>query len=96
MYIRDTTKSGNTIGTAVRNERVALTSVRDDKNIGWEFDLFNEVQLYKNLKFAFGGGILIAGDAMDYRVANIAPAVGFTNVSPKNPWVITTNLTYSF
>jgi len=93
MYIRDTTKSGNTIGTAVKNERVALTSVRDDKDIGWEFDLFNEIALYKNLKLAFGGGILFAGDAMDYRVA--AP-VGFTNVSPKNPWIIATSLTYSF
>jgi hypothetical protein len=90
MYIRDTTKSGNTIGNA-RKAPFGATDKRDDKNIGWEFDLFNEVQLYKQLKFAFGGGYLFAGDAMDFYDTARAK-----NVSPKNPWVITTNLTYSF
>lgn len=88
MYVRDTTKNGNTIGNAVKT---GTSTPRNDSDIGWEFDLFNEVQLYKNLKFAFGGGILIAGDAMDYRVGTTT-----TNKSPKNPWAITSNLTYSF
>jgi hypothetical protein len=88
MYVRDTTKNGNTIGNAVKT---GTTIPRNDSDIGWEFDLFNEVQLYKNLKFAFGGGILLAGDAMDYRVGTTT-----TNKSPKNPWIITSNLTYSF
>jgi len=90
MYILDTSKKGNTIGNA-RKAPFGATNLRDDKNIGWEFDLFNEVQLYKNLKFAFGGGYLFAGDAMDFW-----DTARSKNVSPKNPWVITSNLTYSF
>jgi len=90
MYIRDTTKNGNTIGDA-RKAPFGSTDKRDDKSIGWEFDLFNEIQLYKQLKFSFGGGILFAGDAMDFY-----DTARSKNVSPKNPWVITTNLTYSF
>jgi hypothetical protein len=88
MYIRDTTKSGNTIGTAVKT---GTTTPRNDSDIGWEFDLFNEIALYKNLKLAFGGGVLFAGDAMDYRDPGTT-----NNVSPKNPWIIATSLTYSF
>jgi hypothetical protein len=87
-YIGDTTKNGNTIGTAREADNVAK---RDDKNIGWEIDVFNEIQIYKNLKWGIGAGILFAGDAMDYWVST---ADG--NVSPKNPWALTTNLTYSF
>ena len=90
MYVRDTTKSGNTIGNA-RKAPFGATDKRDDKNIGWEFDLFNEVQLYKQLKFAFGGGYLFAGDAMDYY-----DTARSKNVSPKNPWILATSLTYSF
>jgi len=87
-YIGDTTKNGNTIGNAVKPG----TSIpRNDKTIGWEFDLLNTIQLYKNLSFGFGGGILIAGDAMDYRIGTTT-----TNDSPKNPWALYTNLTYSF
>ena len=86
MYIADTTKHGNTIGNAVN----AAGFPRNDSDIGWEFDLLNELQIYKNLQFAFGGGILFAGDAMDYRVT------GTDNKSPNNPWAITTKLVYSF
>lgn len=89
MYIRDTTKEGNTIGNAV-----GITGLpEDEKSIGWEIDVFSEHQLYKNLKLSFGGGILLAGDAMDYAV--IGAPVGF-NESPDNPWALVTNLTYSF
>jgi hypothetical protein len=68
--------------------------MRDDKSIGWEIDLYNEVALYKNLKFAIGGGILFAGKAMDYWDSTVVTAD--KNVSPKNPWIIATSITYSF
>ncbi len=87
-YVGDTTKSGNTIGTARKADNVTK---RDDKDIGWEIDVLNEIQIYKNLKWGIGAGILFAGDAMDYWVS---AADG--NVSPKNPFALTTNLTYSF
>jgi len=93
MYVRDTTKHGNTIGNA-RKAPYASTNMRDDKSIGWEFDLYNEVKLYKNLTFALGGGILFAGKAMDYW--DTSSTLTDKNVSPKNPWIIATSITYSF
>jgi hypothetical protein len=87
MYIHDETKNGNTIGNAVQSNG----RPRDDGEVGWEIDWFNTLQIYKNLSFQFGAGILFAGDAMDYRSGTTN-----TNKSPNTPWVITTNLTYSF
>jgi hypothetical protein len=89
MYIRDTTDNGNTIGNALKTNG----RPRDDSDIGWEIDWLNTLSISKNITFGFGGGILFAGDAMDYAVAGAAAG---TNKGPKNPWVITTNLTYSF
>jgi hypothetical protein len=86
LYIGDTTKHGNTVGTAEK----ASGRLRDDKTIGWEIDLFNEFQIYKNLTWNVGAGILFAGDAMDYNVS------GATNKSIKDPWIIHTALTYNF
>jgi hypothetical protein len=93
MYIGDTTKNGNTFGTA-RKPAAVGTALRDDKDIGWEADLINEIQIYKNLSFVIAGGYLWAGDAMDF----FRSTVGVTpiNESPKNPWMVTTVLTYSF
>ena len=87
LYIGDTTKNGNTFGNAVKTTGAR----RDDKDIGWELDLINEIQIYKNLKFVLAGGYLWAGDALDFRRGTTN-----TNDSPKNPWNITGNLTYSF
>jgi hypothetical protein len=87
LYIGDTTKHGNTLGDAVK-----LTGrLRDDKTIGWELDLINEIQIYKNLKWSIGAGILFAGDALDQRVATTN-----RNDSPKNPWIVATKLRYDF
>jgi hypothetical protein len=91
MYIFDTTKHGNTIGDAVSG-----TKFSDDDDVGWEIDWFNTITLYKNLTFQFGGGILFAGDAMDYNIRTAAGARTTSNKSPKNPYALTTNLTYSF
>ena len=89
MYIRDTTKNGNTIGNALTTAGRPI----NDSDVGWEIDWFNTLAIYKNLTFQFGGGYLFAGDAMDFAV--IGAAAG-TNKSPKNPWIFVTNLTYSF
>ena len=86
MYVADTTKKGNTIGNALN----AAGFPRNDSDIGWEFDLINELQIYKSLSFLFGGGYLFAGDAMDYY--NTTAKV---NKSPSNPWAITSRLLYS-
>ncbi|MBS3918208.1 MAG: hypothetical protein KG012_04915 [Deltaproteobacteria bacterium] len=87
MYIWDTTKNGNTIGNAVKASGVP----RDDSDIGWEIDLINEINIYKNLKWDIALGYLWAGDALDYRVGATN-----TNKSPKNPYNIHTRLIYSF
>jgi len=90
LYIGDTTANGNTVGTA-RVAPYGAGDLRNDKTIGWELDMINEIQVYKNLKFFLAGGVLFAGDAMDQFVNAANPAV-----SPKNPWAIYTKLAYSF
>ena len=89
IYIRDTTKNGNTIGNAL----TTAGRPKNDKNVGFEIDWYNTLQIYKNLTFQFGGGYLFAGDALDYAVIGAANG---TNESPKNPYIVVTNLTYSF
>ena len=70
---------------------------RDDKTIGFEFDLIQEIQIYKNLKYVIGAGYLFAGKALDYGYVGAAPLPPFAlNSKPKDPWQITTNLTYNF
>jgi hypothetical protein len=87
LYIGDTTKHGNTFGNAVKT---GTSTLRDDKDIGWEFDLVNELQIYKNLKWEIAGGLLFAGDAMEFKRST------GVNDSPKNPWAIVTRMTYNF
>jgi hypothetical protein len=87
MYIGDTTKHGNTLGDAIRRD---YANYRDDSTIGWEVDLLNDIQIYKNLKWSVGAGLLFAGDALDQNIT------GPTNKSPKNPWMIATKLRYDF
>lgn len=101
LYIGDTTKNGNTFGDAARAVRAVVpepetaarpTSIRrDDKTVGWELNLINEINIYKNLKFDVGGGVLFAGDALDQHDSSTN-----SNKSPKNPWAIMTKLRYSF
>jgi len=93
MYVRDTTKNGNTIGNALN----AAGRPINDSDVGWEIDWYNTLTIYKNLTFQFGGGYLFAGDAMDYNVLTAGGvAIPGNNKSPKNPWIFVTNLTYSF
>jgi len=87
MYIGDTTKHGNTVGNATK-----LTGLpRDDGDIGIEVDWINELNIYKNLKWDVGLGWLFAGDALEYKT----DTAGY-NKSPKDPWMVTTRLTYTF
>jgi hypothetical protein len=89
MYIGDTTKNGNTIGNSVGTDGLPT----DDNQVGIEVDWLNTLSLYKNLTWQFGIGYLFGGDALEYAV--IGGAVG-DNKKPKDPFIITTNLTYSF
>jgi hypothetical protein len=88
LYYGDTTKNGNTFGTAREADGLTL---KNSSNIGFELDLVNEWQIYKNLNFRFGGGVLWAGSALSFW-----NAVNLTNEKPNTPWIIVTNLTYSF
>jgi hypothetical protein len=88
LYIGDTTKHGNTLSNAVKP---GTTALRDDKDIGFELDLINEINIYKNLAFTFGAGYLWAGDALDIKRGTLN-----ANYSPKNPWAVRTRLIYTF
>jgi hypothetical protein len=101
LYIWDTTKHGNTFGTAVKNPLAAFGSqyLRDDNDIGFELDLIQEIDIYKNLKGFVGIGYLWAGKAMDvYNNATGAPGAPYLgkNLSPQDPWNFTTRLIYTF
>lgn len=91
LYIGDTTKNGNTFGS----RRDATGQLKDSSSIGWEFDLYNEFQIYKNLKYTLAGGYLWAGDALK-KQSVFVPGTGIVNFDLKNPWIITSQLIYNF
>jgi hypothetical protein len=91
MYIGDTVKNGNKLGDAVKSDGTP----RNDRSIGWEFGLFNDVQIYKNLQLRAGGGYLLAGKAFDYHDQRVG-ATANTNVGPANPWALAVKLLYVF
>ncbi|MEI9477863.1 MAG: hypothetical protein WCO26_14975 [Deltaproteobacteria bacterium] len=76
-YIADTTKNGNTVGTAQN----ADGTPRDDKAIGWELGLFNEIQIYKNLSWGTVFSYMFANDGLDVYTDG-------RNQSPQNPYFI--------
>ena len=88
LYIGDTTKNGNTFGTA-RAIGAGSPRLKDYDYIGTEADVIGEWQLYKNLKFTAAYGFMWAGPAMKLWS-------GTSNHMIQNPWQLTTNLTYSF
>jgi len=92
MYIGDTSKHGNTLyGTGALAPLKADGTRSHNSTIGWEFDLINEIEIYKNLKYAIGGGFLTRGKALYHYDATTA-----SNEKPKTPWIITSALTYNF
>ena len=90
IYIADTTDHGNTFGTARQADKKTL---RDDKDIGWEFDMIHEIEIYKNLVYRISAGVLFAGDALDFYDATSGIE---RNRKLKNPFALHTCLTYTF
>lgn len=88
LYIGDTTKDGNTLAEFYVGSG---TSPNDGKTIGFEFDLYNEFQIYKQLTYTIAGGFMTKGNAMKFYNS----ATGET-VKPKTPWIIISCLKYSF
>ena len=76
-YVGDTTEDGNTWGTAT--DATKTSGQQDDDDVGWEFDLGAEIQIYKNLKYNIAFGYLFAGDALDVND-------GTANSSIDDPW----------
>ena len=91
MYIGDTTRHGNTLTDAVNSDGTP----RDDRAIGWEIGLFNDIQIYRNLQLRAGGGYLFAGKAFDYHDQRVG-APTYTNVPVSNPWALAVKLMYVF
>jgi hypothetical protein len=98
LYIWDTTSHGNTFGTAVKNPAAPYQSqfLRNDDDIGFELDLIQEIDIYKNLKWFIGGGYLWAGKAMDVFNGTYTSTYAPRNIDPKNPWNITTRMIFTF
>jgi hypothetical protein len=100
LYIGDTTKHGNTLGTARKAPYTGTAALRDDGTIGWELDLINEFQIYKNLSWTIGAGYLWAGKALDvwryYTWTGVPATSQGANFSLKNPWNVTTRLLFTF
>jgi hypothetical protein len=123
LYIGDTTLNGDTFGNSVKYIQaiptrfasdpltrvpVGTTFLRDNTDIGWEFDLMNEIMIYNNLRFFVGAGYLFAGDALDVKMVHNngipgAPGSNITgsasvpgNRKADNPWAIRTRLQYVF
>jgi hypothetical protein len=90
LYIGDNTKHGNTLGDAVKG----TGRLRDDKTIGWELTLVQDISIYKNLTLSFGTGMLFAGDALD-QFAGFIDDIPI-NKSPKNPYMLSSKLVYNF
>jgi hypothetical protein len=87
MYIGDTTKNGNTLGDAVKDDG----TLRDDQGIGWELAIIQDISLYKNLMLSIGFGYLLAGDGLDQKIAGVND-----NKSPKDPFIADFKLGYNF
>ena len=113
LYIGDTTKNGDTLGNSVKYLQAiptrytslgipqSTTFLRDNTDIGWEFDLINEIQIYNNLRFYVGYGYLFAGDALDVRMGHNASFPSLAGSVPgnrkaDNPWAVRTRLMYTF
>jgi hypothetical protein len=97
LYIGDTTKNGNTLGSARKYVGPNYNAIQsgylaDSDFIGVELDLINEIQIYKNLTFKVFGGYLWAGNALDKWSGSFSTG----NFSEKNPWALRTRLLYTF
>jgi len=85
-YIGDTTKNGDTWGSAVDD----FGNFTNNKSIGWELDMINSIKIYKNLEMLLAAGVFKSGNAMKFMNAD-----GFAQ-KPKTSWLIYQALNYSF
>jgi hypothetical protein len=88
-WIGDTRDDWNKFGTAI--DPGSTSGLRDDSEIGFEFDLGFNIALYKNLQWGVAFGYLFANKALD----QVDP-VALTNEDPADPWAITSALLYTF
>ena len=111
MYIGDNTDNGDLYGTAVATTLPtpygAVSTLEDNSDIGIEFGLETDINIYKNLTYSIGLGYLLAGDALDqytgvdftgagYVAGGSVPGALPINDSPKNPWAVVTQLIFNF
>lgn len=87
-YMGDNVDNGDRFGTARKADGVTL---EDNSDAGFEIAVMAEMAVYKQLKFEVGAGYLFAGDALDQW-----DAVKGKNVTPDDPWILVTELKYSF
>ncbi|MGO8987831.1 MAG: hypothetical protein ACLQGU_18005 [bacterium] len=103
LYIGDTTTHGDTFGSAVKFNGLN----QDNQTIGVELDIMQDLQIYKNLRFWMGWGILFPGPAMKINASsgwNVLIPGAPSNYSflpginklPENPWAFRTRLIYTF
>jgi hypothetical protein len=115
MYIGDTADSGDMYGTEATTTFIdPVTGLprilrEDNSDIGIEFGLITDFQIYKNLKYSIAGGYLFGGDAINqYTGVDFVPATGAyvlggtvpgalaINDEPNNPWAIVSQLIFNF
>jgi len=108
LYIGDTTTHGDTFGSAVKfYPNIWGQRNEDNQTIGVELDIFQDIQIYKNLRFWMGYGYLFAGSALKINRASgfnvFTPGLpsNFSvlpnlNKTPENPWAFRTRLIYTF
>ncbi len=90
MYIGDNVENGNKYGDA----EDLLGLPEDSDYAGIELDLGAIIKIYDNLSYEIGAGYLLAGDALDRYVTDLAGLP--INESPKDPYAIISNLAYRF
>jgi hypothetical protein len=84
-YIGDNVDDGDRFGTS----RDAAGNLEDNDDAGIELDVTANIQIYKQLTWDIGAGILFAGDALEQWN-------GTANEDPDDPWCFVTNLQYKF
>ncbi len=89
MYIGDNVSNGDLFGTYVKDNG----RLRDKDTIGVEIDLIWEWNIYDKLKYTVGAGYMWPGTAIKYQSSY---AANFINQKVNTPWILCSQLMYSF
>ena len=81
--------NGDLFGSYVKDN----LRLRDKDTIGVEIDLIWEWNIYDKLKYTVGAGYMWPGTAIKYQSSY---AAGFINQKVNTPWILTSQLMYSF